>query len=236
MKNELEVGNPLGKWVKIHLFHFLRGVANFKFIFPSHFCTNFEQFGAYLAALMLNFPKHTNFFPFWWISEELWPLFLRSHFFLVHPVDTDIDIDRYLDIDKYCLIQIIIINPIKLKFRLDFVCVPEKSWCMGSVQGQDPSGAEKLCYSGIWEVVNWRDLCWAELLPGTPLSQPPPHWLYTFHFTHFHCLSVLWLWSDISTYHNNRFYLLCTLYNCTFINPYHIYPYLTVRYGHIRSE
>ena len=36
---------------------------------------------------MLNFPKHTNFFPFWWISEELWPLFLRSHFFLVHPVD-----------------------------------------------------------------------------------------------------------------------------------------------------
>ena len=37
---------------------------------------------------MLNFPKHTNFFPFWWISEELWPLFLRSHFFLVHPVFT----------------------------------------------------------------------------------------------------------------------------------------------------
>ena len=27
-----------------------------------HLCTNFEMFGAYLAALMLNFPKHTATF------------------------------------------------------------------------------------------------------------------------------------------------------------------------------
>ena len=69
---------------------FFKGVANFKFIFLSHFSTNFERFGAYPAAFMLNFPKHTNFFPFWWISEELWPFFFRSHFFLVHPVYTSL--------------------------------------------------------------------------------------------------------------------------------------------------
>ena len=68
-------------------FHpFSKGVANFKFIFLCHFSTNFERFGAYPAAFVLNFPKHTNFFPFWWISEELWPLFSRSPFFLTHPV------------------------------------------------------------------------------------------------------------------------------------------------------
>ena len=26
-----------------------------------------------VPTFMLNFPKHTNSFPFWWISEELWP-------------------------------------------------------------------------------------------------------------------------------------------------------------------
>ena len=65
-KNKLEVGNPLGKWVKFHCIRFvpfLEGVANFKFIFHSHFCTNFERFGAYPAAFMLNFPKH-QLFPF----------------------------------------------------------------------------------------------------------------------------------------------------------------------------
>ena len=41
-----------------------KGFANFKFIFLSHFSTNFERFGAYPAAFKLNFPKHTNFFPF----------------------------------------------------------------------------------------------------------------------------------------------------------------------------
>ena len=66
-KNKLEVGNPLGKWVKIHCIRFvpfLEGGCQLKIHFPSHFCTNFEQFGAYLAALILNFPKHTNFFLF----------------------------------------------------------------------------------------------------------------------------------------------------------------------------
>ena len=65
-KNKLEVGNPLGKWVKIHCIRFvpfLERVANFKFIFLGHFYINFERFGAYLAALMPSFPKHTNFFP-----------------------------------------------------------------------------------------------------------------------------------------------------------------------------
>ena len=52
------------------------------------FYTNFEMFGAYPAAFKLNFPKHTNFFPFWWISEELWLFFSRSPFFLTHPVRT----------------------------------------------------------------------------------------------------------------------------------------------------
>ena len=63
-----------------------RGVANFKFIFLSHFSTKFERFGTYPAAFELNFPKNTNFFPFWWISEELWQVFLDHPFFLVHPV------------------------------------------------------------------------------------------------------------------------------------------------------
>ena len=71
-------------------FHpFSKGVANFKFIFHSHLCTNFESFDAYLAALMLNFLKHTNFSTFWWISEELWPFFL-DQLFLVHPVDMEL--------------------------------------------------------------------------------------------------------------------------------------------------
>ena len=70
----------------MNFYPFSKGVANFKFIFLCHFSINFERFGAYPAAFMQNFPKHTNFFPFWWISAELWPLFLRSHFFLVHPV------------------------------------------------------------------------------------------------------------------------------------------------------
>ena len=70
----------------MNFYPFFKGVANFKFIFLSHFSTNFERFGAYPSAFMMNFPKHTNFFPFWWISAELWPLFLRSHFFLTHPV------------------------------------------------------------------------------------------------------------------------------------------------------
>ena len=52
----------------------------------NYYMTNFEKFGAYPAAFMLNFLKHTNFFPFWWISEELCPFFFRSHFFFVHPV------------------------------------------------------------------------------------------------------------------------------------------------------
>ena len=30
---------------------------------------------------MQNFPKHSNFIPFWWISEELWPCQQGSHFF-----------------------------------------------------------------------------------------------------------------------------------------------------------
>ena len=61
IKNELEVGNPLGKWVKIHCIRFvpfLEGVANFMFIFLSHFSTNFERFSAHLVANILNFPKH----------------------------------------------------------------------------------------------------------------------------------------------------------------------------------
>ena len=61
-------------------------IANFKFIFICHFSINFERFGAYPAAYELKFPKHTNFFPFWWILEELWPYLLRSHYFLTHPV------------------------------------------------------------------------------------------------------------------------------------------------------
>ena len=67
MKNELEVGPPTLKWNKSNAvkFHpFFKGVANFKCIFLIHFSTNFERFGAYPAAFMLNFPKHTNFFPF----------------------------------------------------------------------------------------------------------------------------------------------------------------------------
>ena len=66
-KNKFEVGNPLGKWVQIHCIRFvpfLERVANFKFIFLGYFYINFERFGAYLAALMPSFPKHTNFFPF----------------------------------------------------------------------------------------------------------------------------------------------------------------------------
>ena len=62
-----KLATPLEKWNKSNAvkFHpFSKGVANFKFIFHSHFCTNFERFDAYLAALMLNFLKHTNFFPF----------------------------------------------------------------------------------------------------------------------------------------------------------------------------
>ena len=70
----------------MNFYPFSKGVANFKFIFLCHFSINFERFGAYPAAFMQNFLKHTNFFPFWWISAELWPLFLRSHFFSTHPV------------------------------------------------------------------------------------------------------------------------------------------------------
>ena len=33
------------------------GVANFKFIFLSHFSINFEHFAAYPAAFMMNFPN-----------------------------------------------------------------------------------------------------------------------------------------------------------------------------------
>ena len=43
---------------------FLRGFANFKFIFLSHFSSNFDRFGPYPAAFELNFPKHNYFFPF----------------------------------------------------------------------------------------------------------------------------------------------------------------------------
>ena len=60
-KNKLEVGNPLEKCVKIHCIRFvpfLEGVANFMFIFLSHFSTNFERFSAHLVANILNFPKH----------------------------------------------------------------------------------------------------------------------------------------------------------------------------------
>ena len=67
--------------IRLDLLHLKRGVTNFKFIFLSHFYTNFERFGAYLAAFLLNFLRHTNFFPFWWISEELWPFLFRSPFF-----------------------------------------------------------------------------------------------------------------------------------------------------------
>ena len=66
-KHELEVGNLSLKWNKsnaVNFYPFFKGVANLKFFFLSHFPTNFERFGAYPAAFMLNFPKHTNFFPF----------------------------------------------------------------------------------------------------------------------------------------------------------------------------
>ena len=47
--------------------------------------TNSENFGAYHAAFMLNFIKHSNFFHFLWILWHIWPLEQGSH--LGHPVD-----------------------------------------------------------------------------------------------------------------------------------------------------
>ena len=41
----------------------ITGLCCNEFLFLSHFSTNFERFGAYPAASMLNFLKHTNFFP-----------------------------------------------------------------------------------------------------------------------------------------------------------------------------
>ena len=70
----------------VNFYLFFKVVANFKFIFLSHFSTNSERFGPYPAAFMLNFPKHTNFFPFWWISKEFWPFLFRSTFFWARPV------------------------------------------------------------------------------------------------------------------------------------------------------
>ena len=51
------------------IFRGARGVANFKFVFLSHFSTNLESFGAYHAAFMQNFPKHHNFLNFWSIQR-----------------------------------------------------------------------------------------------------------------------------------------------------------------------
>ena len=44
---------------------FLEGVCQLQVNFSKPFSTNFKRFGAYpAAAYKLNFPKHTNFFPF----------------------------------------------------------------------------------------------------------------------------------------------------------------------------
>ena len=72
----------------------LEGVANFMFIFLSHFSTNFERFSAHLIANILNFPKHPLYALFWYIWSYLYPLFLRSHFFLTHPVDTFVNVSN----------------------------------------------------------------------------------------------------------------------------------------------
>ena len=47
---------------------------------------NYEHFGAYPAAFMLNFPKHPNFFHFEGILEELWQFQRDAPFFLRHSV------------------------------------------------------------------------------------------------------------------------------------------------------
>ena len=51
------------------------------------FSTNFERFGAYLAALMLNFPKHTNFFPFLMDFRGVMAIVSEITLFFTHPVD-----------------------------------------------------------------------------------------------------------------------------------------------------
>ena len=65
---------------------FRRGVGNLRLHFLSHFFFNFENLSAHLVANILNFPKHPLYALFWYIWSYLYPLFLRSHFFLTHPV------------------------------------------------------------------------------------------------------------------------------------------------------
>ena len=96
------------------------------------------------AALMLNFPKHTNFFPFWWISEELWPLFLRSHFFLVHPV-------YFWYFDKPCL-------PVVLPMRIVF---NEYVYCMYVCRYAYCSPGEyPAWWDGGWRIITSVFPCW----------------------------------------------------------------------------
>ena len=66
-KNELEIDNLPLIMEQIYCSKFLpifQEGCQLQVFFLSHFSTIFERFGAYHAAFMLNFMKHTNFFPF----------------------------------------------------------------------------------------------------------------------------------------------------------------------------